>query len=135
MYLQFFLYRSIKVYQLNPEYLYGYDDDGNKTDTKCEPFRDHVNLRGILKSNTSYFIVLAHSVRGGSWWYLSRYLPKFHYILLPRERWQQRGSRSIPPCGKMMPTDINQYLLNVYGAQTLDVSTVSAVTTATVFCS
>ena len=92
MYLQFFLYRSIKVYQLNPEYLYGYDDDGNKTDTKCEPFRDHVNLRGILKSNTSYFIVLAHSVRGGSWWYLSRYLPKFHYILLPRERWQQRGS-------------------------------------------
>ena len=36
---------------------------------------------------------------------------------------------------KITSIDINQCLLNVYGAQTLDVSTVSAVTTATVFCS
>ena len=38
------------------------------------------------KSYTSYFIMLAHSVRGQCWWYGSRgwaFPPVFHYMLLP----------------------------------------------------
>ena len=47
-----------------------------------------------FKNNTSYFILSAHDIRGGCWWYSSRswtFLPIFHYILLLCDRWQQRG--------------------------------------------
>ena len=43
----------------------------------------------------SHFIILAHNIRGGYWWYGSRGWtcpPIFHYTLLPCDRWQQRGS-------------------------------------------
>ena len=51
--------------------------------------------KGCFKSNASYFIMLAHSIRGRCWWYGSRgwtFLPIFYYVLLPCDRWQQRGS-------------------------------------------
>ena len=38
---------------------------------------------------------VGHTVRGGCWWHGSSvwtFLPIFWYILLPCERWQQRGS-------------------------------------------
>ena len=47
------------------------------------------------ESNASYFIILAHDVRGGCWWYGSRgwtFPPIFHYMLLLCDRWQLRGS-------------------------------------------
>ena len=47
------------------------------------------------KHNASYFIMLAHNVRSECWWYGSRgwtFPPIFHYMLLPCDRWQQRGS-------------------------------------------
>ena len=50
---------------------------------------------GCFKSNASYFIVLAHNVRGGCSWYCSRgwtFLPIFCYILHQCERWQQKDS-------------------------------------------
>lgn len=46
------------------------------------------------KNNASYFIMLAHDIRGRWWWYGSRsrtLSPSFHYVLLPCDRWQQRG--------------------------------------------
>jgi len=49
---------------------------------------------GCSKSNASYFIMLAHNIRGRCWWYGSRswtFSPIFHFILLPWDRWQQRG--------------------------------------------
>jgi len=46
------------------------------------------------KSNV-YFIMLARDIRGRWWWCGSRggiFPPIFHSILLPSDRWQQRGS-------------------------------------------
>ena len=40
-------------------------------------------------------MMLAHDIRDGCWWYGRRdwaFLPIFHYILVLRDRWQQRGS-------------------------------------------
>jgi len=51
--------------------------------------------KGSSESNVSYFITLAHSIRGWCLWYDSRgctFPPVFHYILLPHDRWQQRGT-------------------------------------------
>ena len=50
---------------------------------------------GCSKSNASYFIMLAHNIRGGCWWYGSRgwtFPPISHYVLLLCDRWQQRGT-------------------------------------------
>lgn len=50
---------------------------------------------GCSESNASYFILLAHNVRGGRWWYGCRgwtFLETLCYMLLPCDRWQQRGS-------------------------------------------
>ena len=50
---------------------------------------------GCSKSNASYFIMLVSDFRGRCWWYGSRawtFLPIFYYILLPCDRWEQRGS-------------------------------------------
>ena len=48
---------------------------------------------GCSETNVSYFNMLAHNV-GGSWWDgdRGRNFPTFHYILLPCDRWQHRGS-------------------------------------------
>ena len=98
--------------------------------------------KGCSESNPSYFMMLAHSVRGGCWWDGSRgwtFPPVFHYILLLCDRWQQKGNLTqwhlkwilcmkqrcvIKHTEKMTPTDIHLHLLNVYGDQTMDVSTV-----------
>ena len=43
----------------------------------------------------SYFVMLAHSVRGRCWWYGRKgwtFPPVFHSMLLPCDRWQPRGS-------------------------------------------
>ena len=50
---------------------------------------------GCSESNASYFIMLVHNVSSGCWWYDSRewtFPPISHCILLPCDRWQQRGS-------------------------------------------
>jgi len=78
----------------------------------------------------------------GCWWYVSTvwtFLPIFCYILLLQDRQQQRGSltewcltwRMKQRCGaeflhvgEMAPTDVHWHLLNVYGDQPVDVSTV-----------
>ena len=47
-----------------------------------------------FKSNASYFIMLAHNARGKRW-YGSKcwtFPPILHYVLLPCNRWQQRGT-------------------------------------------
>ena len=46
------------------------------------------------RNSASYFIMLAHDLRGRWWWYDSRcstFPPIPGYILLPCDRWQQRG--------------------------------------------
>jgi len=51
-------------------------------------------FKGCSESNASYCIMLTRNVRGGCWWYSSRgrtFPPIFWYILLPCDRWQQRG--------------------------------------------
>jgi len=50
---------------------------------------------GCAETTASCFIILAHDVRGRYWWYGSRgwtFPPIFHYMLLPCDRWQYRGS-------------------------------------------
>ena len=51
--------------------------------------------KGCSESNASCFMVLAHSSRGRYWWYGIRgwtFPPAFCYMLLPCDRWDQRGS-------------------------------------------
>jgi len=58
---------------------------------KLSPFKN----KGCSESNSSYFIVLAHHIRGRLWWCGNEeciFPPTFHYILLPCDGWQQRGS-------------------------------------------
>jgi len=101
-------------------------------------------IEGCFEGNSSYFITLAHSVRDGCWWYDSKgwiFPPIFHYLLLPCDGWQQRGSltkwRLTWKCAwskdlslnssvvgkRMAHAEIYQSLLNVCGDQTVDVST------------
>ena len=50
---------------------------------------------GCYRSNSSYFIMLAHDIRGRCWWHSKRgwtFPPIFHSMLLPCDWWQQRGS-------------------------------------------
>ena len=88
--------------------------------------------------------MLAHDVRGECCWYGSRgwtFPPIFRQILLPCDRWQHGGQsdkmasdmevRMKQRCiieflhaEKIAPNDIHRRLLNVYGDQTVDVSTV-----------
>ena len=97
-----------------------------------------VKYEGCSESKISNFVMLAHSVRAGCWygsrgWTIPLILC---YLLLPCDRWQQRGSLKnviwhesaheakmchwIPPCGK---SSTHWCLLNVFGDQTVDVST------------
>ena len=87
--------------------------------------------------------MLARNIRGECWCYGSRgwtFLPIFHYILLPCDRWQQRSSLTkwcdieehmkqrcvieFIHVEKMALADIHQCFLNSYGNQTVDVSIV-----------
>lgn len=46
--------------------------DGGKY-SGCSPScLQHMNYEGSSENNASYFILLAHEVRGGCWWYGSR---------------------------------------------------------------
>ena len=93
--------------------------------------------------SASNFIMLDHNIRGRWWWYGSRgwtLLPTLHYTLLLYDRRQQRGTDKMASdvkvhmkqkcvteflhAEKMAPTDIHWHSLNVYGDQTLDMSTV-----------
>ena len=77
-----------------------------------------INIPGLLQKQCLLFMMLAHSVRYGYWWDGSRswtFSPISHCVLLPCDRWQQRGSLTewgwhgrangakgwdwIPPCG------------------------------------
>jgi len=54
-----------------------------------------VTYKGCSESNAFHFIMLTYNVRGRCWWYGSRgwtFPPIFHYILLPCDKWQQKGS-------------------------------------------
>ena len=51
-------------------------------------------LEVCSRNNASYYVMLAHNLRGDYWWYGSRAWtlpPVFRYILLPWDIWQQRG--------------------------------------------
>ena len=99
--------------------------------------------KGYSESNAFYFVMLSHNFWGRCGWYSSidwTFLPVFHYTLLLCDRWQQWGSlkkryltwKRIWSKGvteflraeNMAPIDTHQRLLNVYGDQTADVSTV-----------
>ena len=101
------------------------------------------NLQGLLQNNARVFMVLAHDVRGRCWWYGSRgwtFPPVSHYMLLPCDRWQQRGNltkwRLSWKCvwskgvslnssmEKKAPIDIYRCLLHMYGHQTVELNTV-----------
>ena len=63
--------------------------------TTPQTFKDSSSYEYYPESNTSYFIMLAHNIRGRCWWDGGRgwsFPPVFHYISLPCDRWQQRGS-------------------------------------------
>jgi len=100
---------------------------------------------GCYESNLSCFIMLSHSVRSGSWWYLSRvwtFLPIHCYILLHVTNgsrgtvWKNgvgHGSayevkvlKCILQCRKNCTTDVcwKSTETTVYRDQTVDVSTV-----------
>ena len=105
-------------------------------------FSSEENHHGCSKSNTFYFTMLVHNIRGRCWSYGSRgwtFPPISRYILLPCDRWQQSGtltkwcltwkcrwSKGVPPnCSvwkKLHPLTFYGCLLNIYGDQTLDVS-------------
>ena len=54
-----------------------------------------VEYKGCSESNASYLIMLAKDVRDRCWWYGSRgwtFLTIFCCVLLPCDRWEQRGS-------------------------------------------
>lgn len=57
-------------------------------------FRSYI-CRAYSKRNVSYFVMLAHNIRGEYLWYDSRdwtFPPIFGYIMLSYDRWQQKGS-------------------------------------------
>jgi len=95
---------------------------------------------GCSKNNASYFTVLAYDVWSGCWWYGSR---GWNFQQNPitccchvtdgsrGAIWQWHGSVDeakvyhwIPPCRKLSPIDTHRCLLNLYGDQTVDVSSV-----------
>jgi len=104
-----------------------------------------VSYEGCSKSNASYFITMAHNIRGRCWWYGTRgwiFPSVFCYFLLPCDRWQQRGTQtkwhltwkclwskgvelnSAMQKKKMTSIGIQWYSPNVYQDQTVDVRTV-----------
>ena len=103
-----------------------------------------VLYKGLSENNTSNFIMMTDNIRCRCWWYSSRgwtFPPLFHYILLLCDRWQNRGSLTkchlTWKCGwskdaslyssmqkKIVPIDLCWLLLNGYGDQIVDVSTV-----------
>lgn len=60
---------------------------------ECD-FVHNITYNGCSKSNASY-VMLVHDIRDVCWWYDNRgwtFPPAPHCILLPRDRWQQRGT-------------------------------------------
>ena len=54
-----------------------------------------LKYKGCSNGNASYFMTLVRNVRSRCWWYGSRgwtFQPKFCSMVLPCDRWQQRGS-------------------------------------------
>ena len=85
----------------------------------------YILYEGFCESNVSDFIMLAHNVRGRCWQYDNRcwtFPLIFHFILLLCNR-QQIEFLHVE---KMTSIDIHQCLLNAYGDQTVNVSTVKA---------
>ena len=99
--------------------------------------------KGCFKSNASYFIMLAHDVRGECWWYGYRgwTFHQYSVTLCCCETDDSRGAvqqmvydmevQMKQRCGieilyedKTALSDTNQCLLNVYGDQTVGVSSV-----------
>ena len=94
--------------------------------------------KGCSESNAFYFVMLASNVRGGCQWYGSRgrTFPPVSLTCCCCMRDSSRGAvwhRSVDEAKygtellhvkKMVPTDINQHMLNVDGNQPVDVSTV-----------
>ena len=101
-----------------------------------------ISVRAVLKVAPPIFIMLAHNIRDRCWWDDNRgwtFPPVFHYMLLSRDRWQQRGiltewhliwrclwSKGVEflHAEKMASIDIHGYLLSIYGDQTVYLSTV-----------
>jgi len=95
----------------------------------------------LQKSSAFHFTMLAHDIRG-KWWYGSRcwtFSPVFHHTLLLWDRWQQRGiltkwwlmwkcvwRKGVSLNFSMLEknADTHQHLLNIYGDQMADVSSV-----------
>ena len=54
----------------------------------------NVNMYGRCSESSAFYFMLAHDVRSGCWWYGCggwSFPPILHDILLPCDRWQQRG--------------------------------------------
>ena len=99
---------------------------------------------GSSEINASYFMMLAHDIGGGCWWYGSRGRTFRADILLnfvamrqmtaegqsdkmasDMEMWMKhRCVTEFLHAEQIAPSDIHRRLLNVYGDQTVDVSTV-----------
>lgn len=105
--------------------------------------KDMLKYGGCSEGNTFYVTVLAHDIRGGYWWYGNRgwtFPPLLRSMLLLYDRRQQRGSvttwhltwkcvwrkgvsLNFSKGKKMAPIDIHWCLLNIYGDQTVGIST------------
>lgn len=97
---------------------------------------------GCSKSSASYVVMLVHNIRGGPWWYGSwswTFLPIFCFVAVRqiglegqsdkmavnmKVYMKQRCVTEFFHVEKMPPIDICQHILNIYGDQTEDVSTV-----------
>jgi len=104
----------------------------------------HLIYKGCPKINASYFVMLDHDVRGGCWWYGSRgwTFPasiSLNFVTMwqmtaegqsdkmasdMEMRMKQRCVIEFLHAEKIAPNDIHWRLVNVYGDQTVDVSTV-----------
>jgi len=96
----------------------------------------HINystLKGCSRSNASYFVTLAHDIRGRCWWDGSRgwAFPSIsHYIQTLQTVWHGSADEAKGVLlnssmqKKWPPTDTHQHSLNIYGDQAVDVSTV-----------
>jgi hypothetical protein len=98
-----------------------------------QQLQNYKYYEGHSESNASYFIMLARNVRGGCWLNLPSNIP-LNFVAMRQMtaegqsdmevRMKQRCVIEFLHVDKIAPNDIHQRLLNVYGDQTVDVSTV-----------
>jgi len=99
-------------------------------------YKHKKNYECRAENSVSYFMKLAHNVRGGCWWHGSRggtFPPISHYMLLLWDRMvsdmevrmKQRCVFEWLHVEKMIPIDIHWCLGNICGDKTVDVSTLS----------